>query len=509
MKRFPPYSLRKSTKTKSKMSQLKNPVCVPISTPVVTTTLLSQTPTTINDILTPSTSQNLSHVPSSQPETNFPSLPALDSSLNSPVQSTQSQASVLETFQPDTILIENPQHFSVSSSVATSILRDFDPQRNVQISRSITQFAPSSLYLEPLPATTAGTSPIFSVPQSLHEPLVTTVSNYGMNSTGVGVETWAQNLTSPPISRSNQPQINPFTQAASQYPQPLFSDNFDPQFRSSNVSLPSFWDSNVELWFATVEHAFSANRIFDEHKRFSLVLSALDLKYIQKIQHVVRSPTTHPYQDIKSALIKACKLNENDRLDILFNRTELGDRKPSEMLSHMRLLLEAYDVNNTQTNAVLRKLFLDKLPTQACTVLAVSLESDLDALALRADEVVAALCQTSTQSHTSSQQQLINEIFDQKLNKIIETLQMPAARIQQPSSQYEFKPNAYSSRPTFNRKSNYRYEQSYRPTQNYRPQQPYWPKQNYRPTYQNNYQLQNFPKNLQVRHRGSAVSKRS
>ena len=228
MKRFPPYSLRKSTKTKSKMSQLKNPVSVPISTPVVTTTLLSQTPTKINDILTPSTSQNLSQVPSSQPETNFPPLTALDSPLNSPIQSTQSQASVLETFQPDTILPENPQQFSVTSSVATSILRDFDPQRNVQISRSITQFAPTSLYLEPLPVTTAGTSPIFSVPQSLHEPLVTTVSNYDMNSTGVGVETWAQNLTSPPISHSNQPQTNPFTQAASQYPQPLFSDNSDP-----------------------------------------------------------------------------------------------------------------------------------------------------------------------------------------------------------------------------------------------------------------------------------------
>ena len=127
MKRFPPYSLRTSTKTKSKMSQLKNPVSVPIFTLVVTTTLLSQTPTMINDILTPSTSQNLSHIPSSQPETNFPPLPALDSPLNSPVQSTQSQASVLETFQPDTILPENRQHFSISSSVTTSILHDFDP----------------------------------------------------------------------------------------------------------------------------------------------------------------------------------------------------------------------------------------------------------------------------------------------------------------------------------------------------------------------------------------------
>ena len=80
----------------------------------------------------------------------------------------------------------------------------------------------------------------------------------------------------------------------------------------------------------------------------------------------------------------------------MFNRTELGDRKPSEMLSHICQLPEAYDVKIRQTNAVLRKLFLDKLPTQARTILAVLLESDLDALALRADEVVAALCQTST-----------------------------------------------------------------------------------------------------------------
>ena len=133
----------------------------------------------------------------------------------------------------------------------------------------------------------------------------------------------------------------------------------------------------------------------------------------------------------------------------MFNRIGLGDRKSSKMLSHMRQLLEAYEVKNTQTNAVLRKLFLDKLPTQARTILTVSFESDLNALALRADEVVAALCQTSTQSHTSSQQQLINEIFDQKLNKIIETLQMPAARIQQPPLQCEFKLNVYGSRPTF------------------------------------------------------------
>ena len=107
------------------MLQLKNPVSVPISMPVVTCTLPSQTPTTINDILTPSTSQNLSHVPTSQPETDFPpSSPLLYSPLKSSVQSTQSQASVLETFQPDIVsLVSKFFYYIFRSSVYSSRFR--------------------------------------------------------------------------------------------------------------------------------------------------------------------------------------------------------------------------------------------------------------------------------------------------------------------------------------------------------------------------------------------------
>ena len=81
------------------MSQLKNPVSVPISMPVVTSASGSQTPTTITVISTPGTSRNLSPVHTSQHETNFPPpFPALESPLNFSVLATQFQASVLETF---------------------------------------------------------------------------------------------------------------------------------------------------------------------------------------------------------------------------------------------------------------------------------------------------------------------------------------------------------------------------------------------------------------------------
>jgi len=50
----------------------------------------------------------------------------------------------------------------------------------------------------------------------------------------------------------------------------------------------------------------------------------------------------------------------------------------------MRQLLEGYDCVNLQTNAVLRKLFLDKLPAQVQGILAASLENNFDSLARRA-----------------------------------------------------------------------------------------------------------------------------
>ena len=94
----------------------------------------------------------------------------------------------------------------------------------------------------------------------------------------------------------------------------------------------------------------------------------------------------------------------------MFNKTEIGDRKPTEMLNEMRQLLEAYDVTNSQTNAVLRKLFQDKLPGQVRTILAGSLENDLNSLAFRADETMAASSQNYNTFHLSSKQQLINKI---------------------------------------------------------------------------------------------------
>ena len=77
-----------------------------------------------------------------------------------------------------------------------------------------------------------------------------------------------------------------------------------------------------------------------------------------------------PYTYLKTVLAKTYRLCENDRLDKLFHNTELGDHKPSELLHEMRYLLDAFNTSDSQSQAILRKLLLDKLPVQVQTILA-------------------------------------------------------------------------------------------------------------------------------------------
>ena len=74
----------------------------------------------------------------------------------------------------------------------------------------------------------------------------------------VGIETWAQNLTTPRLQSVPNQQASP--------PIP-------------NITLPTFWETDVDLWFAAVDQIFASNGIWDEQRKFSVALNSLDLKY--------------------------------------------------------------------------------------------------------------------------------------------------------------------------------------------------------------------------------------
>ena len=98
------------------------------------------------------------------------------------------------------------------------------------------------------------------------------------NNRSVGIETWAQNLTTPRLQSVPNQQASP--------PIP-------------NITLPTFWETDVDLWFAAVDQIFASNGIWDEQRKFSVALNSLDLKSIRKVQHVVRNPGMFPYTNLK------------------------------------------------------------------------------------------------------------------------------------------------------------------------------------------------------------------
>ena len=107
------------------------------------------------------------------------------------------------------------------------------------------------------------------------------------------------------------------------------------------INLPKFWENDVSLWFLVVENIFSMRKIDSECQRQEFLLSSLDLRNLQRIEHVLLDPV-YPYSHIKKAApVKIFGQTEEHKLDQLLHACELGDRKPTELLAEMRKLLGA------------------------------------------------------------------------------------------------------------------------------------------------------------------------
>ena len=112
----------------------------------------------------------------------------------------------------------------------------------------------------------------------------------------MGIETWVQNLSSPRIQSAQTRN-----QQASPHLAPLL-----PRFLP-DITLSTFWETEVDLRFATVDQTFASNGVVDEQRKFSVVLNLLNLKNIRKVQHVVRDPCMFPYTNLKTVLAKRYK----------------------------------------------------------------------------------------------------------------------------------------------------------------------------------------------------------
>ena len=148
------------------------------------------------------------------------------------------------------------------------------------------------------------------------------------------------------------------------------------------VKLPQFWQGNPEVWFKQTESVFTTRNpaITTQQTKFDYVIQALDNNTAEKVQSWILNPPAQPYDRLKAALIAAFGKSQVAKDQELLNLNGLGDRKPSELLQHMKNL-------NVDPNTLFRALFLAQLPPDVRRILATSDKTDIGELAIEADRI--------------------------------------------------------------------------------------------------------------------------
>ncbi|GFX01872.1 retrovirus-related Pol polyprotein from transposon 297 [Trichonephila clavipes] len=157
------------------------------------------------------------------------------------------------------------------------------------------------------------------------------------------------------------------------------------------LRLPPFWKSNVRLWIAQCDHAFTFSGISSDDTKYSALVANLDAETLSYVSDIVLSPpNSDKYHTLSQRLITQFSDSETQKIKKLFTDLQLGDEKPSHLLRKMKELS-----NGQLQDDFLQSLWLQRMPPHIQTVLSASSES-LDKLAIIADKVSEVVGASST-----------------------------------------------------------------------------------------------------------------
>lgn len=154
------------------------------------------------------------------------------------------------------------------------------------------------------------------------------------------------------------------------------------------VKLPAFWSTGALAWFAQAEAQFGLRDITADQTKYWHVVSALDAQTAMRAASVLQHPpAADKYRTLKTFLVDAFEPTDAERGERLLTITNLGDRKPSELMDFILALN-----GEAQHHFLLTTIFLRALPAVVRNALATSPQTDLRQLALEADKVLAGCC---------------------------------------------------------------------------------------------------------------------
>jgi len=152
------------------------------------------------------------------------------------------------------------------------------------------------------------------------------------------------------------------------------------------AKLPPFWAEKPGLWFSQVESQFIVSGITQDSTKFHHVVANLEARYASEIEDIITSPPAQgAYEHLKRELIQRLSSSAEQRIRQLLDREELGDRKPSHFLRHLKSLAAG---SVELKGPLLRSLWLQRLPTHVQAILQVQGSLSPEEMAKVADRIL-------------------------------------------------------------------------------------------------------------------------
>ncbi|CAH8643922.1 unnamed protein product [Schistosoma guineensis] len=154
----------------------------------------------------------------------------------------------------------------------------------------------------------------------------------------------------------------------------------------SELRLPTYCINNPRIWFAQIEALFMARGIKSQASKYAYVVGALPVEIAAEVGDLIdHVPESEPYDKIKAAVIQRTTVSDEKRLQQLLTSCDLGDKRPSQLLRHMKQLAGPYKLDE----ALLKQMWFQRLPHSVRQILSVSGKSvALDDLADMADKMM-------------------------------------------------------------------------------------------------------------------------
>lgn len=148
--------------------------------------------------------------------------------------------------------------------------------------------------------------------------------------------------------------------------------------------LIPFWNAKPHAWFSQVESVMRRRKLTTDMARYDAVVEALDQKALDEASDILAEcPDENRYEYLKEKLIKRFSESAERQLHKFLSEIELGEKKPSQLLRHMKDL-----VQDKASEELVRTRWISLLPVHTRNIVKSLRNASLTDMAEVADAIL-------------------------------------------------------------------------------------------------------------------------